>query len=1740
MSVLTYHNDVSRTGQNLNETILTPANVSQNQFGRLLSYSVDGFVVAQPLYLQNVPIPNLGSHNVVYVATLHDSLYAFDADATNPNAVPLWQISFINPALGITTVSGAAAGCTNVTKFTEHGIVGTPVIDASSGTLYVIVKTDENGTYVQRLHAMDIGTGQEKFGGPVVISASVPGTGDGTSTVTFDALNQMSRPGLLLLNNTIYALFGANGCKGVHNHGWVLAYDSQTLQQTGVFNTTPNDSNGGSWQAGSGPAADSNGNIYFETADALFDADLGGADFGDSILKLNMGNNGLSLSDYFTPMSQAIDDQDDLDLASVGPLLLPDEPGPYPHLLIGSGKDETIYLVNRDAMGGYNPTQDQIVEEVPAAFSFQRDGVPTYWNGMVYFEQLRSPVIAYSLSNGLLSTAPVAQTQTSYPRVNPSSISANGNTNGILWLVTGNSTTTTSTLRAFDPTNLLTEFYDSDQAGTRDTLSPTAHWATPTVANGKVYVGTQTQLVVYGLIGLAPVATPSPTSLVFGNQNVGSTSAPQAITLTNTGNAPLAVSSIAVTGTNAGDFGQTNNCSTYMVPGAYCTINVTFSPAATGGRVGAVTITDNASNSPQNVGLTGTGVIPQVPTVSLSPGSLSFGNQAVTTTSAIETSTLTNTGTGTLTISSIVSSGDFALASTATSCAYAGGMVNVGASCTIDVTFTPTQAGNRAGSIAVTDNAPDSPEVVSLTGTGVQGTSPGPLISQPLNPAAAVPGGAGFALAVSGTGFVPASVITWNGSPRTTNYISSSQLTATISASDIATAGTAAVTVVNPSPGGGPSNVVFFEITNPNANISFGRSDLAVGTNPAAVAAGDVNGDGKLDLMIANSGSNNVSVLLGNGDGTFQAPANYSAGNTPVSVALGDFNGDGKLDLVVANSNSGSVSVLLGNGDGTFQTAIAYSTDVSPNYVAVADLNGDGALDFVVANASGNDVSILLGNGDGTFQTAVNYPVGSTPDFVGLGDFNGDGIVDLAVTNQGSNNVSVLLGNGDGTFQTAVNYSAGNAPNSVAVADFNGDGVLDLVTTNNADNTVGVLLGNGNDTFQPSVNYGVGASPNFVALADIDGDGKLDLVVASSNGNYVSVLLGNGNGTFQTAVNTGVGTGPNSVAVADFNADGRMDMAVANYGGGSVSILSQVPVATLAPPGVTFANQVVDSSSSPQTVTLTNNGSASLKVTSVSILGTNSGDFTQTNTCGGVVAAGAYCTIAVTFTPSVAGNRGATLAVNDNASGGQQTAPLGGTGIQASTSVWLSTSVNPSVFDQAVGFTAAITPQFGGQATGTVSFMDGTTLLGNAAVSGNAATLNTSQLVVGNHTITASYSGDSNFTGSTSPGLGQVVNQSPTASTLTVSPNPSTVDQSVLLSATVSGQFGGTPTGTVTFKGGATLLGTGTLSNGQATLNYAFKTSGVRPVIASYSGDANFLPSTSAPVQQAVNKLPTSTVIISGQNPSSLDQLVTFTATVSSGNGNPPDGESVTFKDGTVKLGTGTLSGGAATYSTSNLKRGTHNVIATYGGDVALAASASTVLPQTVTQAASTTVLVSSPDPSTVGQSVLLTATVSGQFGGTPTGTVRFVAGTTFLGKGAVSAGQASVNFTFKTSGVRSITASYSGDANFFASTSAPVQQTVNKVPTTTVLISSQNPSTLNQSVTFTATVSSGSGNPPDGEVVTFKDGTVKLGTGTLTGGVATYSTSSLKHGTHNITATYGGDIVLAASTSTVLPQTVN
>ena len=334
--------------------------------------------------------------------------------------------------------------------------------------------------------------------------------------------------------------------------------------------------------------------------------------------------------------------------------------------------------------------------------------------------------------------------------------------------------------------------------------------------------------------------------------------------------------------------------------------------------------------------------------------------------------------------------------------------------------------------------------------------------------------------------------------------------------------------------------------------------NYGVGSEPWSVAVGDFNGDGKPDLAVTNLITDNVSVLLGNGDGTFQTAVDYGTGIEPFSVAVGDFNGDGKLDLVVANGGgrSNNVSVLLGKGDGTFQTAVNYGSGIEPFWVTVGDFNGDGIPDLAVANWYSGTMSVLLGKGDGTFLAAVNYGTGSEPVLVAVGDFNGDGIPDLATANLNSNNISVLLGKGDGTFLAAVNYSVGTDPTSVAVGDFNGDGIPDLAVTYLAvGGGVAIFLGRGDGTFLAPVTYAAGTTPNSVTVGDFNGDGIPDLAVANENTNNVSVLLGNGDGTFQAAANFGADSGSRLVAVGDFNGDGKLDLAVANYKSDNVSIL---------------------------------------------------------------------------------------------------------------------------------------------------------------------------------------------------------------------------------------------------------------------------------------------------------------------------------------------------------------------------------------------------------------------------------------------------------------------------------------------------------------------------------------------------------------------------------------------------------
>jgi hypothetical protein len=470
--------------------------VNTRQFGKLFTHPLDGMVVAQPLYVPNLQI-NGANHNVVFVATLHDGVYAFDADnKTGNNASPLWYTTFIDPP-NVTTVSIAEQGCPN-TGFSEVGIVGTPVIDPNTNTIYLVAKTFETGKYVHRLHALDITTGQEKLGGPVVIKASYDSDG---KEVTFQDRHRMQRPALLLSDGAIYIAFGTAGCaQDPPSAAWLMAYNASSLKQLAVLDVGPTQKAiPGMWMAGDGPSMDSSGDVYVATGDGVFDYNAGGLNYGDTLLKLSLGDGAFNLVDYFTPYNQAALYAKDLDLGSSGLVVLPDQKGQYAHLGIIAGKEGMIYLVNRDNLGQYNAISDQVVQVEP--FDPNRkveiDGGATYWNNLVYFGAVGQPVKAFSLINGVLSSGPVVTTAAAYYTESLFSISANGAKNGILWGL--ETQVGRHDLAAFNATNLKL-LYSSTQNPARDAIDPTTHFDLLTVANGKVYVGTSDNLVVFGLL----------------------------------------------------------------------------------------------------------------------------------------------------------------------------------------------------------------------------------------------------------------------------------------------------------------------------------------------------------------------------------------------------------------------------------------------------------------------------------------------------------------------------------------------------------------------------------------------------------------------------------------------------------------------------------------------------------------------------------------------------------------------------------------------------------------------------------------------------------------------------------------------------------------------------------------------------------------------------------------------------------------------------------------------------------------------------------------------------------------------------------------------------------------------------------------------------------------------------------------------------------------------------------------
>ncbi|HZU42872.1 MAG TPA: immunoglobulin domain-containing protein [Terriglobales bacterium] len=498
--ITTFKFDVARTGQNLQETTLTPSNVNVNSFGKVGFFPVDGKVDAQPLYVSNLTAAGQGTHNVLYVATEHDSVYAFDA----ASGAVLWHVSVLKA--GETTSDDH--GCSQITP--EIGITSTPVIDRTrgpNGAIYVVaISKDGNGNYFQRIHALDLANGSELFGGPTTIQASYPGTGAGSvnGQVIFAPGQYAERVGLLLLNGTIY-LGWTSHCDIQPYTGWIMGYDAASLQQVSVINLTPNGSEGSIWMSGTGLAADSGNNIYFLDANGTFDTTLNSSgfpsqgDFGNSFMKLSTAR-GLHAADYFAPFNTVQESNADEDLGSGGAMVLPDltdNGGQVHHLAVGAGKDANIYVVNRDNMGKFNASTNNIYQEIQGALANGVFASPAYFNNTVYYGAPGDSIKAFTISNARLSNTATSRTGNvfGYPGASPA-ISANGNSAGILWAAENGST---AVLHAYDATNLAHELYNSNQAGARDQFGAGNKFITPLIANGRVYVGTTNGVAVFGL-----------------------------------------------------------------------------------------------------------------------------------------------------------------------------------------------------------------------------------------------------------------------------------------------------------------------------------------------------------------------------------------------------------------------------------------------------------------------------------------------------------------------------------------------------------------------------------------------------------------------------------------------------------------------------------------------------------------------------------------------------------------------------------------------------------------------------------------------------------------------------------------------------------------------------------------------------------------------------------------------------------------------------------------------------------------------------------------------------------------------------------------------------------------------------------------------------------------------------------------------------------------------------------------
>jgi hypothetical protein len=1070
------------------------------------------------------------------------------------------------------------------------------------------------------------------------------------------------------------------------------------------------------------------------------------------------------------------------------------------------------------------------------------------------------------------------------------------------------------------------------------------------------------------------------------------------------------------------------------------------------------------------------------------------------------------------------------------------------------LTLTATTAappGNYPLTITAADTSGSQTPGVTLVVVG-----PVPFIDS-ISPLSAAPGGSGFTLTLYGGGFISGfSQIYWNGAALSgTTTCATTYCTVSVPAGNIATPGTAFVTVVDPGQNGGISNVFFFPIIGSTPKVSFSRTDFSAGNGLSSVAVAAFTSSGFFDLAVANRDDNTVSILLGNGDGTFKTQTTFATGYTPVSVAVGDFNNDGYLDLAVVNTcgstlsctsaTTGTVSILLGDGTGNFTLhSSSPITGAGSNFVAVGDFNGDGNLDLAVANGTDGDLSILLGNGDGTFTLKSNPPTDPNPSWVAVGDFNNDGILDLAVANAGTtttrgDTVTVMIGNGDGTFSTSSISSQGLSPVAVAVGDFNRDGNLDLAVANacgtdTSCSSVGeaaILTGDGAGSFTLASNTAAGSGPSALAVADLNGDGKLDVAVADGTGSAVSILLGDGTGnlSLQTSpASPSTGSNPSSLAVGDFNLDGGMDLVTANKNATTVTVLLEAPTVTLAcgssqpsgttctlspapsfAPNLSFGNEPEGSAVGPMTVTLTNSSNLTLTVTSLAVTSgaTNFAFDSASTTCGAVpfvppliLQGGANCTIGVNFKPTSASVLSGFIQIGDNAPGSPQNINLKGTGTAAAASVSPTTLPfgNVSVPGPSAAQTVKLsntgaapltitsysaTSPFTAQPNGTDGSTCGSSL---PAVSSCYIAITFSPSTAGFQSGTLSIMDTNGVTS-----LTQTVSLSGTGIQAVASATPGSlsftnqdfgfisVAQPVTLSNTGAGTLSTISisiTGTNASEFAQTNnCGTSVPGYSNCTIYVTFTpsvTGSTQTATLSITDNAGSQPVSLMGMGIKANTYSMITLNTPNQSMVGLTVTVNFTVTASPPGIGTPTG-TVMVSDGTGDSCTGSLTAGAGSCSVPILtpsSPGPKPLTASYLGDSNFNTSISPAVPQVVTRANTTTTITSAiPSSSVVGQPVTVSFKVEPPTGDilTPTGTVTVSdgAGDSCMGTLNGSA-TGSCILTPTTPGAKTLTASYSGDWNFkpsvgsltnglaavvdFSISVAPTKESVSPATTTT------------------------------------------------------------------------------------------